>query len=44
MTRDDIYDHLAKVYLGKKKDADDKQKRNYHVWLLFNVSKGSPKN
>ena len=37
MTRDDIYDHLAKVYLGKKEKADPKIKKQFNVWLVINI-------
>jgi len=37
MTRDDIYDHLAQVYIGKRKDSDEKKKRQLNAWLLVNI-------
>lgn len=37
MTRDEIYDHLAQVYLGKRKEAEPRRKKHSHAWLLFNV-------
>lgn len=37
MTREDIYDHLAQVYLGKRKEVDEKKKRQFNAWLLINV-------
>ena len=37
MTRDDIYDHLAQVYLGKRKEADDKKKKQFSAWLFINI-------
>ena len=37
MTRDDIYDHLAQVYLGKRKTEDPQNKKHFHTWLLINV-------
>ncbi len=37
MTRDEIYDHLAQVYLGKRKEAEPRRKKHFHAWLLFNV-------
>lgn len=37
MTRDDIYDHLAQVYLGKRKESDHKKKRQFNAWLLINI-------
>ena len=37
MTRDELYDHLAQVYLGKRKKVDDKDnKKTLNVWLLIN--------
>ena len=37
MTRDDIYDHLAQVYLGKKSKAEEKKKKQFNVWIVINV-------
>ena len=37
MTRDEIYDHLAQVYLGKRKQADPKKKRALNAWLVINA-------
>lgn len=37
MTRDEIYDHLAQVYLGKRKGADHKKKKELNVWLVINI-------
>jgi hypothetical protein len=37
MTRDEIYDHLAQVYLGKRKKADQKNKFEFNAWLLINI-------
>lgn len=37
MTREDIYDHLAQVYLGKRKEADVKKKKHFSVWLAINL-------
>jgi hypothetical protein len=37
MTRDEIYDHLAQVYLGKKKRTDKKNQRQFNVWLVINI-------
>ena len=37
MTREDIYDHLAQVYLGKRKEADIKKKKQFSAWLMINV-------
>jgi len=37
VTRDEIYDHLAQVYLGKRKEADIKKKRQFNAWLVINI-------
>lgn len=37
MTRDEIYDHLAQVYLGKCDRNDDSQKRQLYVWRVMNI-------
>ena len=37
MTRDEIYDHLAQVYLGKRKKAEKKKKLQFNAWLLINI-------
>ncbi len=37
MTREDIYDHLAQVYLGKRKQADVKKKKQLNAWLVINI-------
>lgn len=39
MTREDIYDHLAQVYLGKRKEVDTKKKKEkqFNAWLLINI-------
>ncbi len=37
VTRDEIYDHLAQVYLGKRKKADIQKKRQLNAWLVINV-------
>jgi len=40
MTRHEIYDHLAQVYLGKsRKNKEDevKRKRQFNSWLLINA-------
>ena len=37
MTRDEIYDHLAQVYLGKRKKADEKKRIEFNAWLLINI-------
>ncbi len=37
MNRDDIYDHLAQVYLGKRTKAQAKKKKEFNAWLVINV-------
>ena len=37
MHRDEIYDHLAKVYLGKRSKAEHKKKKELSAWLLINI-------
>ena len=39
MTRDEIYDHLAKVYLGKRQDVVEQKKKKTlnQSWLIINV-------
>jgi hypothetical protein len=40
MTRDEIYDHLAQVYLGKKNSGpkvEEKRKLQFNAWLLINA-------
>ncbi len=39
MTRDEIYDHLAKVYLGKREDASAQKKKKQinQSWLVINI-------
>ncbi len=37
MTRDEIYDHLAQVYLGKRKKSDIKKKQQLNAWLVINI-------
>ena len=39
MTRDEIYDHLAQVYLGKRENAVEKKAGQHrsHVWLVINI-------
>ncbi len=38
MTRDEIYDHLAQVYLGKRSDkVEGKKKRQFNAWLVINI-------
>ena len=37
MTRDEIYDHLAQVYLGKRDRIEEKKKRQFNAWLVINI-------
>lgn len=37
MTRDEIYDHLAQVYLGKRDKIEQKKKRQLNAWLVINI-------
>lgn len=37
MTRDEIYEHLAKVYLGKKENAVQKKTKTFNSWLILNI-------
>ena len=37
MTRDDIYDHLAQVYLGKRTKVDTKKTQQFSAWLVINI-------
>ncbi len=37
MTRDDIYDHLAQVYLGKRTKKDIKKEKQFSAWLVINI-------
>jgi hypothetical protein len=37
MNRDDIYDHLAQVYLGKKNKSEQKRKKQFTSWLVINI-------
>lgn len=38
MTRDDIYDHLAQVYLGKRNKTEEKKRKEFNAWLVINIS------
>jgi hypothetical protein len=41
MTRDEIYDHLAKVYLGKRENVSEKKRKSRAAnrsWLVINVA------
>ena len=37
MTRDEIYDHLAQVYLGKKQKINEKKEKQVNAWLVVNI-------
>ena len=37
MTRDEIYDHLAQVYLGKRNRVETKKKKQFNAWLVINI-------
>lgn len=37
MTRDEIYDHLAQVYLGKRDKLEEKKKHQFNAWLVINI-------
>ena len=37
MTRDDIYDHLAKVYLGKRSQNEEQKQKQLNAWLVLNI-------
>ena len=37
MTRDEIYEHLAKVYLGKRESIQQKKKKPISSWLVVNI-------
>jgi len=37
MRRDEIYDHLAQVYLGKRTKTDVKKKQQFNAWLVINI-------
>ncbi len=37
MTRDEIYDHLAQVYLGKRDRLDEKKRKPFNAWLVINI-------
>ena len=38
MTRDEIYDHLAQVYLGKRNKSEEKRKKEFNAWLVINIA------
>ena len=37
MTRDEIYEHLAKVYLGKRENIQVKKQKPISAWLIVNI-------
>lgn len=37
MTRDEIYDHLAQVYLGKRNKIETQKKKQLNAWLVINI-------
>jgi hypothetical protein len=37
MTHDEIYDHLANVYLGKRESVELKKKKSPPAWLAINI-------
>ncbi|MBF0532973.1 MAG: hypothetical protein HQL23_07765 [Candidatus Omnitrophica bacterium] len=37
MNREEIYDHLAQVYLGKRKEVDEKKRPDVNAWLILNI-------
>jgi len=37
MKRDDIYDHLAQVYLGKRSKKDEQKEKRFSAWLVINI-------
>ncbi|MBF0385087.1 MAG: hypothetical protein HQL27_04365 [Candidatus Omnitrophica bacterium] len=37
MNREEIYDHLAQVYLGKRKKVEVKRKHKHNAWLFINI-------
>ncbi len=38
MTRDEIYDHLAQVYLGKRDKVEERKKKPpFNAWLVINI-------
>ena len=40
MNRDEIYDHLAQVYLGKGQEVASKkpkERKSFHTWLAINI-------
>ncbi len=37
MNREEIYDHLAQVYLGQHKRDDERKNKQFNAWLLINI-------
>ena len=37
MKHDEIYDHLAQVYLGKRTQRDTKKEKQFNAWLVINI-------
>ena len=37
MSREDIYDHLAQVYLGKRRKTEEKKKKQFNAWFVLNI-------
>lgn len=37
MNREEMYDHLAQVYLGKRKEPEGKKQLRFNTWLMINV-------
>ena len=37
MTRDEIYEHLAKVYLGKRDNVQQNNKKRLNAWFVINA-------
>ncbi len=37
MTRDEIYDHLAQVYLGKRNKESTQKQKPFSAWLVMNI-------
>ena len=37
MTRDEIYEHLAKVYLGKRDNVQQNKKKRLNAWFMINA-------
>jgi len=37
MNREEIYDHLAQVYLGRRAETDEKKIKQFNTWLAINI-------